>query len=104
MRTKNPNSLRSHAKKEKVSHMTVSRQVIFTDAIETICSNIEMPPIPFLTLLGNAYPKIPTRDLILISHIPSDIQKELFDNILPDCIDAKQIIKNIITYHIGKST
>ena len=104
MRTKNPHSLRTYAAKEKVSHMTVSRQLLFTNSIEAICSNIEMAPIPFLTLLGNAYPKIPTRDLILISKISPEKQKELFDNILPDCIDAKQIIKNIIAYHIGKST
>ena len=98
MRTKEPHSLRTIAKENKVSHMTVKRQGIFANAIDTICENIGMVPLDFIDQINNAYPRIPNKYLIEISKKSPDIQKECFNNILPNCENAK----NKMCYYIEK--
>jgi len=97
MRTKEPHSLRTLAREQKISHMTVKRQGIFATAIDRICGNINMNPLEFLNQIDNAYPQIPNKYLIEISQKSPAIQKKCFAKILPDCRGAK----TTIYYFIG---
>ena len=97
MRTKEPYSYRTLGKEHGVSHTTILRHKHFQEAIDRICENIDTNFQQFLITLQISYPKIPNKDMILISKIPAEQIRECFENILPECINAKQIIKFYIS-------